>query len=134
MHFSPPQFEDLEQISDWVAHDPYHFHQGQPEWWLGVGALLAFRLMDDKGPLCYVRLDEEGGYVRIHTQFAPESVVSRRRLVVSMIQAVKCLIDFYQGKSGLIFNSTSPTLIAFMSKYLGFKPIGQDDYRLDFEG
>jgi hypothetical protein len=133
--FSPSTPEDIEQIQEWAAHDPYHFHQGQPEWWLGDGALLAFCLMDKKGPLAYVRLDEEGEYARIHTQFAPELVVSKRRLVTGMIQAVKSLIEYYKhGKKGLVFNSVNPSLIAFMGKYLGFKPIGQDDYRLDFEG
>jgi hypothetical protein len=91
--------------------------------------------MDGKGPLAYVRLDAEGEYARIHTQFAPESIVSKRRLIVGMIQAVKSLIEYYRsGRKGLVFNSVNPSLVAFMSKHLGFKSIGQDDYRLDFEG
>lgn len=136
INFSPAGMEDLEQLSEWIAHDPYHFHQGQPEWWLGDGALLAFCLIDDEGPLTYVRLDSEGDYVRIHTQFAPESVVSKRRLTVSMIQAVNCLTEMYRSKGakGLVFNSINLSLVAFMSKYLKFKPVGQNDHRLDFEG
>lgn len=138
INFTPSTLDDVEQLTEWIAHDPYHFHQGQPEWWLSEaqGSLLAFCLTDAQGPLTYVRLDAEGEYVRIHTQFAPESVVSKRRLVVGMIYAVKCLIQLYKnnGAKGLVFNSVNPSLVGFMGKHLGFNPVGDDDYRLDFEG
>jgi hypothetical protein len=138
INFSPSTADDLEQLGEWIAHDPYHFHLGQPEWWLtGVkGSLLAFCLMDERGPLTYVRLDEEGGYVRIHNQFAPDTVVSKRRLVVGMLACMEKLIEIFKlppSKKGMIFNSVSPTLVAFMSKRLGFKPVEDDDYQLDFE-
>src|SRR5277367_1967169 len=106
---------DVEQISEWAEHDPYHFHQGQPEWWLtnAPGSVLAFCLMDERGPLTYVRLDMEGKHVRIHTQFAPESVVSKRRLIVGMIQCMVKLIEVAMAyhAEGMIFNSVSPSLI-----------------------
>lgn len=134
--FTPTTVDDLPQLSEWIAADPYHFHQGQPEWWFGMdGSLLAFCLTDERGPLSYVRLDAEGEYVRIHTQFAPSSVVSKRRLVVGMIQALRTLSDYYRiSAKGLVFNSVNPSLIAFLDKHLGFKPVGNNDFRLDFEG
>jgi hypothetical protein len=93
-------------------------------------------LMDDKGPLTYVRLDDEGEYVRLHTQFAPVSEVSKRRLVVGMLQCMELLTNTYkaqQGRKGFVFQSVSPTLIAFMGKRQGFSSIGNDEYRVDFE-
>jgi hypothetical protein len=91
--------------------------------------------MDSKGPLTYIRLDRESDYVRIHTQFAPESVVSKRRLVVGMIAAVKKLIDVYQSQAkGLVFNSVNKSLVAFMGNHLNFTSVGNDDYQLEFEG
>jgi hypothetical protein len=137
MKFSSSTELDIEQLTEWIQADPYHLHQGQPEWWLtgASGSLLAFCLMDDRGPLSYVRLEIEGEYVRIHAQFAPTAVVSKHRLVVGMIQAMKLLIDLYKTEfKGFIFNSVSPSLIAFLSKHLGFKPVGNNDFRLDFEG
>lgn len=125
---------DIPQIAEWIAADPYHKDQGQPEWWLTGNGMLAFCLQDDQGPLSFVRLDAEGEYIRIHTQFAPESVVSKRRLVVGMIVAMEKLIDLYRDKKGLIYQSVSPTLIAFMEVRFKFKSVGGDDYRLDFEG
>jgi hypothetical protein len=124
---------DLEQLREWIAHDPYHFHLGQPEWWLTGNGLLAFCLMDDKGPLTYVRLDDEGEYIRIHTQFAPSDVVSKRRLVLGMLECLKVLRKVYKDKRGFVFNSVNPSLVAFLKKYQGFQSIGSDDYRLDFE-
>ena len=137
INLTPSTLNDIEQLTEWIAHDPYHFHQGQPDWWLtdADGSLLAFCLMDTRGPLTYVRLDLEGEYIRIHTQFAPESVVSKRRLVVGMIECMKNLIQFYKPHAkGMIFNSVNPSLAAFMGKHLGFESVGSDDYRLDFEG
>lgn len=135
MRLTASTLDDIEQIKEWTLHDPYHFHQGQPEWWLTAaeGSLLAFCLMDDRGPLTYVRLDTEGEYVRIHTQFAPEAVVSKRRLIVGMIWCIAVLIELFHQYKGLIFNSVSPGLVAFMDKKFKFKPVGGDDYRLDFE-
>jgi hypothetical protein len=136
MRFDPST--DIEQIKAWTLADPYHYRQDQPEWWLtnAEGSLLVFCLTDNQGPVAYVRLDAEGEDVRIHTQFAPESIVSKRRLVVSMIQCMVKLTELAIKVSakGMIFNSVNPSLIAFMDKRLGFKPVGQNDYRLDFEG
>lgn len=134
IHFSPSTLTDLEQIDEWRKHDPYHLHQGHPEWWLGADAVLAFRLMDDSGPLCYVRLDSEGEYLRLHTQFAPRDVVSKRRLIVGMVHALQSLKIFYQDTNkGFVFSSLSSSLVSFMKK-AGFKPVGDNDYRLTFEG
>ena len=134
IHFDESIGDDLPQLKEWIAIDPYHFHQGSPEWWITGNGLLAFTLLDERGPLCYVRLDEEGEYIRIHTQFAPEAVVSKRRLLVGMNQCMTKLIELYQSThSGMVFNSVSPSLIAFMGKRFSFTSVGNDDYRLDFE-
>ena len=135
INLSSSTLGDLPQLNEWISADPYHRHQGQPEWWLTGNGLLAFCLMDNAGPLTYVRLDDEGEYVRINTQFAPREIVSQRRLVVGMLKCMNVLTDLYktQNKKGFVFQSISPTLIAFMSKRQGFSSIGNDEYRVDFE-
>jgi hypothetical protein len=134
INFSNAVESDIPQLTEWIAHDPYHFHQGSPEWWLTGSGMLTFCLQDERGPLCYVRLDDEEGYVRVHTQFAPEAVVSKRRLLVGMNQCMIMLINLYRPtNAGMIFNSVSPSLIAFMCKRFGFLSVGNDDYQLDFE-
>jgi hypothetical protein len=134
--FLEATLDDIPQIAAWSKSDPYHLHQDCPEWWLGDGAVLAFCLLDECGPLTYVRLDAEGEYVRMHVQFPPESVVSKSRLAKGIIHCQLTLSEYFKGSDywGFIFNSTSPSLIAFMGR-LGFVRVGDtDDYRLDFEG
>lgn len=139
--FTPTTLFDVPQIDEWIKLDPYHHEQGRPEWWLGRGALVAFCVSDNVGPLTFCRLDAEDGYVRIHTQFAPEEEVSKARLIAGFDEAMPQLIALHQDKGlwspvwkGMIFKSINPSLIAFMDKRYGFKSVGDDDYRLDFEG
>lgn len=135
MKLTESTLSDIKQLTEWIASDSYHKVQGQAEWWLtGNGGLLSFCLQDEKGPLCYVRLDAPyEGLVRLHTQFGPIEEVSKIRLVRGMLKCIPIVIDFSknQGALGIIFNSVSPTLIAFMSKY-GFRPTEDDDFVLLF--
>ena len=135
---TPSTIDDLEQIQEWIALDPYHQNEKKlkADWWLtgAKGSLLDFCLQDDNGPTCYVRLEKENDLTRLHTQFAPEEVVSKRRLVMSMLEAFKMTIPYLKSinMKGIIFESTSPSLIAFMEKQ-GFKHVSGDDYLLMFE-
>ena len=136
IQFTPSIADDIPQIQEWAAHDPYHFVQASPEWWLtgAPGSLLAFCLTDERGPLIYVRIEAEGEYARTHIQFAPESVVSKRRLVVGLILGLATMKGALPGAGmkGMIFNTVNPSLAAFFKKQ-GFVSVGDDDYRLDFE-
>jgi hypothetical protein len=75
--------------------------------------------------------------VRIVMQFGPESEVSKRRLVVGLIQAgIPAMKKFAKsnGYKGLVFESTSPSLIAFGNKVGFVKTKRDNDYALVFEG
>jgi hypothetical protein len=131
---SPSTEQDIERLTAWIKSDPYHKDCLNPIWWLtGVeGSLLSFRLDDDHGPLCYVRLDQDilTGLIRLHTQFAPRQDVSKLRLVRGMLKCVPIVEKFSreQKASGIVFQSTSPLLIDFMKKKFEFQPAGGDDY------
>lgn len=135
VEFSPSILDDIPQIAEWASYDPYHFMQTTPEFWLtgAEGSLLTFCLTDEKGPLCYVRIDPESGFARVHIQFAPESVVSKRRLVVGLLMGLGVMKGSLPdaGMKGMIFNTINPALANFFIKQ-GFKSVGNDDYRLDF--
>jgi hypothetical protein len=127
---------DLPQIAEWIKADPWHRDdpRHQPEFLLTGNGLMTFCLTDKEGPLCYVRLDAEGEVMRLATQFAPESEVSKRRLVHGLLsEGIPFIIAFGResGYKGIVFESTSPSLIAFMGK-MGFKSVGGDDYQLTF--
>jgi hypothetical protein len=140
MKLVPSTEQDIERLTAWIEADPYHKDCLNPMWWLtgaDHGCLLAFRLDDDHGALCYVRLDQEvlSSRIRLHTQFAPIEQVSKLRLVKGMLKCIPVIEDFCtkQNASGIIFQSVSPLLIDFMDRKFGFKPAGGDDYLLKFE-
>ena len=129
---------DLETIRNWIELDPWH--QGsdrcRADFLLsGAGGILAFCLEDEHGPVAFVRLDKDDKRVRLATQFAPENIVSKRRLVVGMARlgipvALKFAKD--KGYEGIVFESISPSLISFMARY-NFKHDKDNDYLLKFE-
>lgn len=129
--------QDLPQIAEWIQADPWHKDDARhtPQFLLTGNGLMSFCLTDEQGPLCFVRLDDEGEIMRLATQFGPESEVSKKRLVAGLLgEGVPYIIAFGRenGYKGIVFESTSPTLIAFMGK-LGFKSVGGVDYQLTFE-
>lgn len=129
--------EDIPMIARWIAADPDHRDDARssPEFLLtGLGAL-AFKVVDDKGPLFFTRLDVEGDMLRLATQFGPPEEVSKNRLVTALLSTgIPAIINFAKrGKyRGIVFESTTESLIKFMDKQ-GFKPAGGDDYALTFE-
>lgn len=128
--------DNLPQIKEWIAADPWHKdNPAIADLLLTGGGLLSFHLADDEGPICYTRLDAEGDMVRFATQFGPEEQVSKRRLVTGLLQVgIPAIIKFAKERNfkGLIFRSESPTLIAFMKKQK-FESAGEDNYQLIFE-
>ena len=82
-----------------------------------------------------MRLDAEGEMLRLATQFGPESEVSKKRLVVGLLSmGIPAIVKFGkdQGFKGIVFESTSESLVAFMSRQ-GFKHVNDNDYALVFE-
>jgi hypothetical protein len=126
---------DVQRISDWTQVDEYHRENNVPAWWLTGNGSLAFRLDDDEGPVVYIRVDE-GDLYRLHCQFAPRDVVSKRRLISSMMGIFPWVSEYAKsrGAKGVVFNSGSPSLARFMKK-LGFEPSWEKygDYVLKFE-
>ena len=127
---------DVEQIREWLAADSWHKDDSRnvPELMTTGNGLLSYCLQDDKGPLAYFKLTEEGELVRIAIQFASEEIVSKRRLIVGLtrvgVPAMK-MFALGNGFKGLVFESISPTLIAFGERQ-GFKSVDNDNYALLF--
>ncbi len=137
IHLSETTDDDLEQITEWLNADSWHKDDplNKPELMITGNGLLAFCLSDDEGPLAYVKLTEEGDLNRISIQFAPENVVSKRRLAVGLVEAgIPAMKIFAQenGYKGLVFESINPSLIAFGRKQ-GFESIGNNDFAMIFE-
>jgi hypothetical protein len=128
---------DVEQIREWLAADSWHKDDSRnvPELMTTGNGLLSYCLQDDKGPLAYIKLTDEDGLVRIAMQFAPQEVVSKRRLAVGLAEVGIPIIKAFaleNGFRGMVYESISPKLISFCEK-LGFKSVGNDDYAVLFE-
>ncbi len=138
MKLSPTVADDLPQIEEWIAADPWH--KDDPTWkaegLLTGNGVLSFCLSDDKGPLCFVRLDAEGDMLRLSTQFGPESEVSKSRLVKGLLSmGIPSIVEFgkVKGYKGIVYESTSESLITFMKIQGFFKTAGEHDYALTWE-
>ncbi len=129
MKLSPSTLDDIEQLTEWIKEDPYHNSILNPTWWITGNGILAYCIQDGKGPTMYVRTDKEGDLLRVHTQFAPETEVSKIRVIKSILFAMPKMIAFAKDShlKGLIYRSTSPTLIQFMQRQFSFVPAGTED-------
>lgn len=136
MKFTSSTDQDVEQLSEWIQHDPYHKDCLNPQWWLTGNGFLSFCIQDDKGPTMYARLDKEDGLMRLHCQFGPESEVSKKRVIQSFLWGLPKLEELAKKNemTGFIYKSVSPLLIQYMERQFGFQSVGNDDHKLLFEG
>ena len=138
MHLRTTVEADVPLIKHWMGADPRHSLEvrNSAEWLLTGLGLLSFCLADAKGPLAFIRLDEEADLVRAAIQFGPESEVSKRRLVVGLIRmGLPAIVRFSQksGYRGVVFESVNPSLISFLEKHQGIrKAEKENDYELIF--
>lgn len=135
MKFTPSTEQDIERLSDWIMRDPYHKNCLDPIWWLTGQGLLSYRIEDYKGVTMYARFDEDNQLLRLHCQFAPESEVSKLRVIKSIMWAIPRMEQFARQNNtrGLIYKSVNPNLIEFMKAKFGFVSSSDDDYVKLFE-
>jgi hypothetical protein len=138
MKFTNTLESDIEQLTEWIAVDPYHKDFLSPRWWLTGAeyALTCFCAQDETGPVIYVRLDKENDLLRFHAQFGPESEVSKSRVAKAIIKGIPVLEQYAKAEKlkGLVYKSTSETLIQFLQISFGFTPTGaNDDYFMPFK-
>jgi hypothetical protein len=125
--------EDLSLLKSWIAADSWHTNTESPEWWFG--GYISFKLVDDRGVVLFVRFDREGEFVRLHTQFAPPSEVSEKRVALAISDAIPRFSECAKvdGVKGIVTESISPKLIAFLCARLGFQLDSGTDYVLLFD-
>lgn len=123
--------EDIPQIEAWVAADPWHKNLGTEFWLTGASCFLACKIQDDGGDAAYARIEHEGEGFRLHIQFAPESVVSKRRVITTGIAFMRMLVLLAKqnNKNFIVSASESPKLIGFMRR-IGFKKDQLNDFVL----
>lgn len=137
--------EDMPLIQRWISLDPWHArpdYKDDAAWWASLWyyspqANATFKLVDDEGIVLFVRLDQDRDtLLRLHTQFGPVEEVSEKRVAQAIMYGIKTFIPHgvQNGATGIITESMSPKLIAFLIKRLNFKQDTGNDYLLTFEG
>ena len=133
----PTGSADAAQIAEWIAADPDHRDKPVAEDFFMTGApgsFLVFKVTDTEGIVFYVRFDPDTDKkVRMHTQFSPGNV-SKKRVVMAILGTLPKVIERLKiDFSGIVYESVSPTLIAWMSLNFRFKRVeGTSDYALQF--
>ena len=120
-------------LKSWIDADAWHQNKEEVDWWLR--GYLSFKLVDERGTTVFVRFDREGDKVRLHSQFAIPSDVSEARVALSIMDAIPRFIECAKvdGVKGIVTESVSPKLVAFLQAHLGFEYSGAgNDYVLKF--
>jgi hypothetical protein len=126
-------------LKEWIAADEWHRDKDLPcenpaFWVTGVkGAYLASRLVDELGTVLFFKFDKENpSRLRLHTQFAPVSEVSERRVAKAIMEGLQrfSVHASADGYTSIVTESISPRLVSFLKK-MGFTDAGKNDYRLD---
>ena len=134
LNFVTTTQEDLPLLKNWIDADSWHQNKESIEWWLR--GYLSFKLADDRGTTVFVRFDREGDLVRLHSQFATTEEVSEARVALSISEAIPRFIECAKrdGVKGIVTESVSPKLVAFLQARLGFEYSGAgNDYVLNFD-
>ena len=133
--FVGSDFSDRNLLQMWIDADPWHSIKDVADWWI-IGGYLHFKLEDEQGVVCFVRFDQEPNtcLVRLHTQFAPSNQVSEKRVAVAISDAIPRFVRYAKenGVTGIITESVSPKLVAFLCSKLNFKPDTGSNYLLSF--
>jgi hypothetical protein len=137
MKFETSTEQDIEQLQRWIDADLYHKNLFVPTWWLtgAEGSVLAFRFDDADGAVFYARIDKGNQFCRLYIQFGPQQEVSKSRAAKSLLKVIPVMVEYCkkQGSEGIIFNSTSVTLIEFGKRAFGFQPVDSNDFLLRFQ-
>jgi hypothetical protein len=132
--FIPTTAEHINTLRSWITKDKFS-RISTPRFWMTGESLLSFCCQDDS-PVLFVRIDAEGDAARLHTLFGPPEDVSKRRIAESLAVGFPKIADELrrQGFKMAVYESVSPSLIAFMSAF-GFIPStgSSNDFVLEFE-
>lgn len=113
---------DKPTISKWISRDPDHSKKKMTAEFFFVPETLPFAIEDETGVVMFVRIDLHGAAAVMHIQFDEGE---RRRTAIALIKSFPIVRDSAKsvGARAIIFDSVSPSLIAFCKKRLGFQAL-----------
>ncbi len=140
MRLEPSTETDSPLIESWCKQDvDSTHHKLDPRFFLTGNGFLTLKVVDDLGPVFFARFDEcrerlVSG-LRMHTQFAPVSEVSKQRVTEAILETLPKFIERVKqdGIQFIVFETTFPQLAGWMQIAMGFRQVeGTNDYKLTF--
>jgi hypothetical protein len=133
----PVTAEDFPKLIEWIREDIDETHHAMvPEFWqTGADCFLNLKVADAEGDVFFVRFDREQDGLRMSTQFAPPTVVSKKRVTEAILGTLPAFIERVKqdGIQFIVFETTFPHLAGFMQINLRFRLVeGTNDYKLNF--
>ena len=136
----PASYEHKDLAEKWTAWDSDHAGQVDPRFWLEQdGTRDSYLVSDRHGPVLFFKVimwtDRDFFQYRkkvaeIHMQFMPASIaIDHQRIGGALLKGCPWLEEILRaaGVEEIYFDSTSPGLVAFTTKRMGFT---QEDGRL----
>lgn len=113
-----PTEEDIARFKECLAADPFHHEQDADTWLADDGELLVF--YDGKGNRVWIRIER---VLRVSLQH--DQNVSKGRMAALLYKAFHWMLGTArQSKyTEIIFESNASSLIAFLQKLFGIKPV-----------
>lgn len=124
-HLRPTVDADMVSAVRWTVADPHHAHRTRPEFWLEQTISRdSYMLEDPEGPLFFFKIHRLSlKAVELHIQFSPETSQKQKiRVQQGLMDGFAWLEKMFNtaGIKDVSFDSSSPPLIAFAVKRLGF--------------
>ena len=83
IRFRRSEPSDLLMLSDWIVCDPFHRDKLTPDFFLETKeSVSCYTVMDDAGPVAFMREEVEGDSVRLHAQFQFPEVRTRLKAAI----------------------------------------------------
>lgn len=123
----PASLVDLPLAKAWTKADPDHAGKVDPGFWLGQSARTqSYLLIDADGPVFFFKGSVAGKSLEVHVQFPPDDDAAmhhlrRRRISQGLIEGLTWLEGHMRyAVDEIVFESTTPALIRFCQRHLGF--------------
>lgn len=135
----PVGFEHKTMAENWNAWDPDHAGHVDPRFWLEQADNLDSYLASDAiGPVLFFKVimipkkEPPSKVAEIHMQFMPQNTQGDHERIRAMLLAGSPWLEellLGAGVTEINFDSTSPALVAFSTKRLGFLTQGDGTLR-----
>lgn len=120
----PPGEGDIKLAVEWTEKDPFHRLTTLPKFWMEQTKFIdSYLLLDNEGPVFFIRIDQSLDAACLHIQFMPMMTHKEsQRTMLALMRGLEWLERILVGNAikTLFFDSENSNLIRFSVTRLGF--------------